>query len=266
MKKLYFGAFLVFLLNVLPIHATEYITSAEVNGTPLGDAFYENGYTYVPLRRLLAVLDENFSLSWERETKCAVGTVGGHFLTVKIGSHSFFLDGVEYKAPQALFIQDGATYVPLRTAAEALGLAVRYDGSRASAVAEGALLPPRYTSGELDLLAHLIRAESEGECIAGQVAVGNVVLNRVASPCFASSVEAVINERINGYYQFTPVENGSIRRSPDARARIAAVMALSGFTAVGEALYFFDPRYSAGTWITSSCRYLTEIGCHRFYC
>ena len=48
------------------------------------------------------------------------------------------------------------------------------------------------SNSDLNLLAHLIYAESRGEPYTGQVAVGAVVLNRVKSSSFPNSVAGVI--------------------------------------------------------------------------
>jgi len=69
-----------------------------------------------------------------------------------------------------------------------------------------------YTAEELDLLARLIMAETESQPYEAKVAVGSVVMNRVKSGLFAPTISGVINQNINGYYQFTPVENGWINR------------------------------------------------------
>ena len=265
MKRMWFLPVLLLLLLPRPARAV-CPAEAELIGVRLDGALYENGYTYVPLRGLLAATGDGFSLVWEGETRCAVASVGGHSLVAKIGTGTLFADGRALPCPRPPFILHGATYVPFRLTAEALGLTVFFDAERGTAVAEGTLAPARYAEETRDLLARLIRAESEGECMAGQVAVGNTVLNRVASPAFADTVEDVIREKINGYYQFTPVENGRIARAAGERARTAAEMALAGYRTVSDALYFFDPQYSSGAWITQNCRFIAAIGCHRFYC
>jgi N-acetylmuramoyl-L-alanine amidase len=63
-----------------------------------------------------------------------------------------------------------------------------------------------YTAEELDLLARLIMAETETQPYEAKVAVGSVVVNRVKSGLFAPTIKGVINQNINGYYQFTPLE------------------------------------------------------------
>lgn len=103
--------------------------------------------------------------------------------------------------------------------------------------------PLKNESGDLDLLARLITAEAGGESYNAQVAVGAVVVNRVKSSSFPSSISDVITEKTNGFYQFTPVLNGNINRPAQASAVKAAKEALNGTDPTNNALFF----YSGGT-------------------
>jgi peptidoglycan hydrolase CwlO-like protein len=95
-------------------------------------------------------------------------------------------------------------------------------------------------SSDLDLLARLITAEAGGESYKAQVAVGAVVLNRVESSSFPSSISNVINQKTNGSYEFTPVLNGNINRPAYASAVKAANEALSGNDPTNNALFFYS--------------------------
>ncbi len=107
-----------------------------------------------------------------------------------------------------------------------------------------------YSDEELDLLARLIMAETEGQPYEAKVAVGSVVMNRVESGLFASSVSGVINQNINGYYQFTPVENGWINRSANEECIKAAKEALGGVDTTNGALFYYDDS-TTNQWILS---------------
>lgn len=97
-----------------------------------------------------------------------------------------------------------------------------------------------YTSADLDLLARLICAEAQAEPYQAKVAVGAVVVNRVESGLFADSISGVINQNINGYYQFTPVANGRINNPADADSLNAAKEALKGADPTSGALWYYD--------------------------
>jgi len=108
-----------------------------------------------------------------------------------------------------------------------------------------------YTQAELDLLARLIRAEAESEPYAAKVAVGAVVVNRVRSDLFPDTIASVIYEvSSNGYYQFTPVENGWINRPATQSDRNAALEALNGNDPSNGALFYFDDS-ATNKWLWS---------------
>lgn len=114
-------------------------------------------------------------------------------------------------------------------------------------------------------LARIVYAEAGAEPYTGQVAVANVILNRVKSSQFSNTVYGVIFEYYKGIPQFSPVADGTIYNTPSKTAMQAAEDACAGSNPVGGALYFFNPAKAAGSWIVNSCTYITTIGGHAFY-
>lgn len=126
----------------------------------------------------------------------------------------------------------------------------------------------RYSRGdicqdELALLARIIHAEARGESFWGQVAVGAVIMNRLASPDFPSDLRSVVFQRSANVFQFSPVGDGSIVLSPDERAFQAARQALRGMDPTEGALYFYNPKLARDTWIRT-LPVITTIGNHVF--
>lgn len=107
-----------------------------------------------------------------------------------------------------------------------------------------------YTQSEVDLLARLIEAEARGETYEAQVGVGGVVVNRVQSSDWPSSISAVINQVIGEYYQFTPVKNGTIKNPASALSVRAAWAAINGKDPSKGALFYFDDS-STNQWMWS---------------
>lgn len=107
-----------------------------------------------------------------------------------------------------------------------------------------------YTEADLDLLARLIHAEAQGQSYKAQVAVGAVVVNRVQSSAWPNTIRDVIYQRVNGYYQFTPVLNGWINKPASATARQAALDALRGVDPTNGAEFYFDDS-TKNTWLWS---------------
>lgn len=111
------------------------------------------------------------------------------------------------------------------------------------------------------LIARAINGEARGEPYEGQVAVGAVILNRVASPNFPNTVAGVV-------YQpgaFTAVSDGQINVpiDPDSTVVKAARDAMNGWDPTGGALYYWNPQTATSKWIWSR-KVLKVIGKHYF--
>lgn len=257
------------LTAMLPAPAAQATTQrtvrAAVNGSVVTErAILRQGVTYVPIRALLGALG-SWDIRWEGSARCAVAAGGGHYAAAFADSQALYLNGERLRSPHAMFVSGGATYVPLRLLAEGLGLSVRWNSALARAEVSGTLTRRGDSDEELYWLSRIISAESGAEPLAGQIAVGNVVLNRRDSAAFPDTVKDVIFETSHGYVQFEPVSNGTLYREPTVLSESAAVMALAGCSTAGESLYFFAPALSSGAWIRSSRTYYTTIGCHQFY-
>ena len=116
-----------------------------------------------------------------------------------------------------------------------------------------------YTNSDLYLLAKCIYAEARGESYTGQVAVGAVVLNRVASSKFPNSISGVIYQK----NAFTAVTDGQINLSPDKTAMNAGQDAMNGWDPTYGCLYYYNPAVATSSWIFSR-KTVTTIGKHIF--
>lgn len=116
-----------------------------------------------------------------------------------------------------------------------------------------------YTSSDLYLLAKCIYAEARGESYTGQVAVGAVILNRVASSKFPNTISGVIYQK----NAFTAVSDGQINLSPDKTAMNAASDAMNGWDPTYGCIYYYNPAVATSSWIFSR-QTVTTIGKHVF--
>lgn len=114
-------------------------------------------------------------------------------------------------------------------------------------------------SYELELLARIIYAEARGESYVGQVAVGAVVMNRLASNDFPNTIKGVIEQP----RAFTAVDDGQYWLTPDDTAYRAALDAVRGYDPTKGALYYFNPDTATSDWIWSRTQ-TTKIGNHIF--
>lgn len=244
---------------VLPARAARPIP-VQVNGESLDTAAYvEQGVTYVPLRDLLDSLG-GWDIWWDSSTKTAAAASGNTHLSADPNTDTITVDGTVYTGQVA--VVNGRTYLPLRPVIEALGGYAKWDPWMGGAAATSA--DSDYDAIDLYWLARIISAESGGEPLAGQIAVGNVVLNRVDSSDFPNTIPEVIFDCADAI-QFEPVENGTVYRAPSALSTEAARRVLDGENTVGNALFFYAPALSEGTWINDNCTYQETIGCHKFY-
>ena len=114
-------------------------------------------------------------------------------------------------------------------------------------------------SNDLYLLAKCIHAEARGESYIGKVAVGAVILNRVASPDFPDTIYGVIYQP----WAFTAVHDGQINLEPEPASYQAATDALNGWDPTYGSLYYYNPSTASSSWIFSRQTVVT-IGKHVF--
>lgn len=114
-------------------------------------------------------------------------------------------------------------------------------------------------SANIDLLARAIHGEARGEPYTGMVAVGAVILNRVDSPNFPSTVAGVVYQK----GAFDAVSDGQINLTPNEQSYNAARDAMNGWDPTGGAIYYFNPATATNKWIWSRPLTIT-IGKHRF--
>ena len=148
-------------------------------------------------------------------------------------------------AQAAALAQQEAALAQQKAAQEAAAQAAETAARQAAAAAaqaamEDAVLVQKGVSRqEYDLLAALIQCEAGGESYIGQVAVGNVVMNRTESGKHPDHITDVVYEP----GQFSPVTNGSLKRTLgsgniSASCRQAALEAIAGSEPVGDKLFF----------------------------
>ena len=130
------------------------------------------------------------------------------------------------------------------------------DGATASALG---IYMSKQENYDLYLLAKCIHAEARGESYLGKVAVGAVILNRVASPDFPNTVYGVIYQP----WAFTCTEDGQINLEPDRASYQAAQDALNGWDPTYGCIYYYNPKTATSSWIWSR-EVVTTIGDHVF--
>lgn len=231
-----------------------------VRGIVIGDTYY------VPFRAMANALGAQYEYS--SSTKTSSMKLGSLTLISSDGCYtSYANDRALFSISPTVIMSDGRMYIPLDVFLKATGLRKSIIGSTVSV--SGTFSPLAhaskfYRSDEVLWLARIIHAEAQGEPLLGQIAVGNVVLNRVKSSSFPNTIYSVIFDRNYGV-QFSPILNGSIYNTPSYNATLAAKICLDGFDISDGALYFLQPHLSTSSWIPKNRTYAFTIGNHDFY-
>lgn len=118
----------------------------------------------------------------------------------------------------------------------------------------------KYSSADIQLLYKICHAESRGEGQRGQMAVANVVLNRVKSSKFPNSIRGVIYQ--SG--QFTPAASKSFSSIVPSQQVVASVnKVIAGERVFGDNVLYFKSAKSSAKW--RKLKVSTQIGRHVFY-
>ena len=191
-------------------------------------------------------------------------------MTVQEGAVYITANGHVYYTVGEVINKNGSLYVPIRPLARTMNLTLSWNaGRRCVELSEEGRKSAfvswaNYNKDDLYWLSRIISAESRGEPIEGQIAVGNVVLNRVRSQSYPNTIYGVIFDRKHGT-QFSPVSFGTIYNTPSAESTIAAKLCLEGYSITDDALFFMNPRIATSNWIAQNRPFLFSIGKHDFY-
>lgn len=253
------------LSAVLPASAVEVLTVEGRNVWSEASArIVGEGTTYVSLRTAAGLLAPESAVFWEGGAAWVRGN--GLTLSAKPGDVWLTVNDRALYIPNGVLLENGRTLVPIRVLAEALGGSVDWNPKKGVTltVGSGRAAAPAYTQDELYWMSRIISAESRGEPLLGKLAVGTVVLNRVASDEFPDSVYDVIFDTKWGV-QFQPVANGTVYNEPTAESVLAAKLVLDGARAAGDSLYFLAPDLTDNHWTMENREFVVTIGCHWFY-
>ena len=234
-----------------------------------GDCVIWRNTTYVPLRKFCNLFDE-CSFSWNNSTSTAtVYTKSGMTLIIRSGALYIYANGHYYYTVEEIQNWGGSLYVPIRPLARAFRSELTWNATHRAVelktpVGTPAVAWAKYNSDEVYWLSRIISAESRGEPFRGQIAVGNVVLNRVRHKSYPNTIYGVIFDRKHGT-QFSPLSFGTIYNTPSESSVIAAKICLEGYSISNSALFFMNPRISTTNWISKNRPYAFTIGKHDFY-
>jgi spore germination cell wall hydrolase CwlJ-like protein len=167
--------------------------------------------------------------------------------------------GLEGQLPKLVRIPAPDLTVVLPAAAQTKGLTE--DWLMAQPAPEG--------DAEWQCLTEALYFEARGESLQGQVAVAEVILNRVNSPLYPRTICKVVKQRGGGGCQFSYVCDGRADRmrdktSADLAGRIARAMLDGAPRRLTEGATHFHSRGVKPGW-SKRFAHTTTIGAHAFY-
>ena len=223
-----------------------------------------NQNTYVSYWPVVSAMFPDATISWENGQ--SVVRANGLTMCVQVGAQYIVVNGRYLYVPNGVQLVSESVLLPAQVLAKALGAIVGWDGVRECAVFQSSGTPlasgdSYYYSDSVYWLSRIIYAESGNQPLEGKIAVGNVILNRVADSRFPNTITGVIFQP----GQFTPAQSGSLNRTPNTESVIAAKLCLDGANTAGNSLYFVNPSVSPNSWASRNCTCVATIGAHAFF-
>lgn len=225
----------------------------------------QSGTTYLSLSVMSRQLAPAAQISWDGSAASVV--TDQLTLTARVGQYYVEANGrYLYVAETVQLTPAGQVIVPLRVVAKAFGAEVGYDAdtgvttvtSGSGAIQSG---DEFYNQDDLFWISRVIQRESGNQPMKGKMAVGNVVLNRVADPVFPDTVEGVLAQK----NQFSTYKSGALAATePSENSIIAAKLVMDGGVVeeTRGALYFDSGIKS---WAARNKQLIATIGGHHFY-
>ncbi len=253
--KMLFALAILAVILAIPASAQEESVSIYVNGEILyqEQMFLIDHTTYAPFNEIFYFITgeepQEFSVSEDYQYI----TVNGRYLY----NNSPCLD------------MNGTLFVPIRSIAQLFDAELTWNeetstvclNTEETQVVSG---DDFYNQNDVYWLSRIINAEALGESFEGKLAVGSVILNRVANPSFPANIKDVIFDTAGGV-QFSPTANGAIYNTPGEDSIIAAKICLDGYKVSDSIIYFLNQRIATSQWIVRNCIYIMTVGNHDFY-
>lgn len=120
------------------------------------------------------------------------------------------------------------------------------------------------TIEEAQLLMKIAWSEAGNKGIEGQLAIMNVVMNRVADENFPNTIEDVIYQKLGNHYQFTVVGNGVFKIAEPTEETHLALAELESGKDISQGALFFEAS-TKKSWHKNHREFLFEDYGHRFY-
>jgi len=211
-----------------------------VNGTEAGVCTLIGGEPYVDAEEFCWAL--GLAVYGSRTSESYALNGDGIFLEAKAGDMYFLCNGRYILTETGLQFREGKSLLPMEAMAKCLGVSAAWDQVRWTVTVQAEAVVPLesgdtyYQETDLYWLSRVIYAEAGDQPFSGQLAVGDVVVNRVGNEDFPGQEN--IYDVIFAKNQFDVVINGMIYMEPNEMSVVAAKLALEGYDVVSGATHF----------------------------
>ncbi len=229
--------------------------------------------TYISLDTLNRVY--SLGLKYEYSKRTATMTVSDEGLDISQPLEHIYMDvNGGYIYNKDLFvISSGRCYIPTEVAIRILSVRgevkdgcvyLRSDKAVYSSP-DKEYYEAKYGKDNINWLSRLIYAEAMNQPMECLIAVGNVVLNRVADPKhYPSTVKDVIFDDVP-VVQFEVTTTGGIYLEPDTNSVIAACLAYDGANFGEDSTFFLNLKEGDASWFEAELRFVCAYGNLDFY-
>lgn len=237
-------------------------SSVSVNGVPITDVTTTvvEQSLYLSAVPILSALFHQAQISLQEGWLAVTGD--NLRIEAAVGCAYFMVNDRYFYTPHFVAWENGTILLPADTLAQALGCTTEYNAQTGELLFTQFGQPATartYNPEDLYWLSRAIYSESGNQPMKGRIAVGTVILNRVADENFPNTIKEVIFAP----RQFSPVANGTIYLTPDAESIIAAKLCLDGVREAEGCLYFNVT--SMVSWADKTRTLYCTIGDHNFY-
>ncbi len=221
--------------------------------------------SYVSLEAACAVLGYDADVNYDKEINELTVEVAG--ITITAGAEDYYLcaNGRYLYLPDGYMEIDGCFIIPTDALAKIFTLELTRDdetGAINLSTADEQILQSGdeyYNEDDIYWMSRIITWESGNQPVAGQIGVGNVILNRAGDARFGETIKDVIFQE----GQFSVVSTGAIYGEPYEISVVCAKLVYEGYNTVGDALFFQTGRYWGSGMIETT--WLCQIADHNFF-
>ncbi len=273
MKNRFIIICFVLFLSIANVNASDGV-GLKINGQKIqfeNDIIIKDNRTFLPLEEVCKVIGLNDFKYDDRYKMFTINDdVNDKHLFMAIDIDLYQLNAQIFNLDVPPMLVDGVPYVPIRFVAEAFEFDVAWDNDNRCVILDksGYIAPEeyiyvekkeevkveekekveeevkeeqvsKYDEDELLWLGRIVTVEARGLSYEGKLAIANVVLNRVKSSKFPSSVHGVIFQIDSGYVQFPPAhKKGFSEIKPSKVVLDVCKDALDGKNNIENCLYF----------------------------